>query len=74
MDKNPDEFIEVIDPKAFDGKLPARVPVTQYPGGPVIEGAEAEVTKDEDGLVVSVKMPGKPDRYTGSMSFRPDGG
>jgi phage head maturation protease len=55
MAKDPDQFHEVIAPGAFDHLLPAEVPVTDKPGGGRI-GA-AKVTKDDEGLVVSMTIP-----------------
>ncbi len=75
MAKSPDDFIEVIDRGAFDGCLPAEVPVRGL-DGEIIEGAVAQVTKDDEGLSVSITMPASgqdPGRFLrggAGMSFR----
>lgn len=64
MAGNPDEWTEVIDPHAFDGKLPASLPVRGL-DGEIVEGAMAEVTAGAKGLSVSVTMPGS--KITGNI-------
>ena len=60
MAGNPDEWPQVIAPGAFDGHLPASVPVRGL-DGELIEGAVADVRKDDTGLAVTIHMPGSAD-------------
>jgi phage head maturation protease len=69
MAENPDDFIEVYDPAAFDGCLPAEVPVRGL-DGEIIVGAVAKVTKDAEGLSVSITMPATR-QATGHVPDRP---
>lgn len=74
MAGNPDEWPEVIDPHAFDGKLPAEIPLTDSPGGNRIGTAKA--TKDAKGVAVSITMPAPDGVKPGDvveLYQRPDG-
>lgn len=61
MEKNPDDWPEIIAPGAFDG-IDKDVPLTWGIGGPVIGTAHAKGTLK--GLEVTATMP------AGSMSFK----
>ncbi len=59
MAGNPDEWPEIVYPAAFDGVLPATVPV-RGPDGELIDGAVADLHEDADGIVATVRIPGPP--------------
>ena len=62
-----DEWAEIVTRNAFDGKLPATLPV-HWGGddGPVI--GEAEVTADGDGLAVTMRTGPESGPVTGNPS------
>lgn len=50
--------MEIIDPRAYAGKLPATVQVRGV-DGQVIDGAVAELTQLEDGTITAeIRIPG----------------